>query len=233
MNVQRIAWSDSRVKTHETCPKKFYHMVVVPRGEPDRVDYKQGYSGKKGEDFHKAMENRLLHKTPLQPVYATYEAMAQVLEAAPGTMVVEYAMALDASFQPCGTKDWDRVWIRAVPDVMKVSDTAGFILDWKTGKPEFREYQLKLNAAVAFAHFPTVQSITVVYGYLKIGTLSTPVTYYRADLEQIWNELLAEPRRMHENLARGYWPAKPGHYCSWCEVNGAGKCDKAAKRYNP
>lgn len=206
-------------------------MSVAQKGHPDRVDYKQGFSGKAGEDFHKAMEDRLTKKKPLSEAFAKWEPLAAAIDAAVGSTVVEYPFALTAEFKPCGTKDWDNVWIRAVPDVMKVTDGVIFIVDWKTGKPEFDEYQLKLNAAVAFQHYPSVQKVVVTYGYLQINEFSTPVTYSRADLTKIWDELLVEPRKMHENLAINYWPARPGYYCGWCEVNGAGKCDKADRPY--
>lgn len=229
--MKKIAWSASRVKNHKQCPKKFYHMSVAMKGHPDRIEFRQGRAGEKGEDFHSVMQNRLEKKTPLPPGYVQWEPLCAAIDSAPGTIVVEYPFALTASFTPCGTKDWDNAWIRATPDVMKVTDQVIFIADWKTGKPEFDEYQLKLNAAVAFQHYPSVETIVVAYGFTQLGEWSTPVTYYRKDLTQIWDELLAEPRKIHENLAMNHWPARPGYWCGWCDVNRVGKCDKADRKY--
>jgi hypothetical protein len=229
--MNKIAWSASRVKNHKECPKKFYHMSVAPKGHPDRVEFAQGYAGKLGEDFHKMMQNRLERKVPFPAGHEQWEQLAVVIEAAAGSTVVEYPFALTMQFQPCGTKDWDNVWIRAVPDVMKVTDEVIVIVDWKSGKLEESTYQLDLCAAVAFAHYPSVQKVVAWYGYTKLGSFGTPVTHLRSDLTALWDKLLVEPRKMHENLAMNYWPARPGYYCGWCDVNKAGKCDKADRPY--
>jgi len=227
----RIAWSASRVKNFMQCPKKFYHTSAAPSGHPDRIPFKQGFAAKAGEDFHKVMQARLEKKAPLTAGFAQWEPLALAIEGATGTTVVEYQFALTEHFTPCGTKDWDNVWIRAVPDVMKVTDTAIFIVDWKTGKPDYDQYQLKLNAAVAFQHYPSVQEVVTCYVFTKTGEFSKKEHYKREDLAAIWDELLVEPRKMHENLAMNHWPARPGHYCGWCEANAAGKCDKASRPY--
>lgn len=231
MNQQPMAWSASRVKTFKSCPKKLYHMSIVPKGHLDKVLFKQGKAGARGEDLHKVMEHRILNKIALPSNFEYLEPLAKVIDAAPGTALCEAQWALDTTFKPCGTKDWDRVYVRAVPDLLKVKDYAAVILDYKTGKPEFDEYQLKLNAGVGFIQLPDVTKITTSYIYFKIGELSKPVTYLRENLTEIWRDLLVEPNKIEESRATNYWPPKPGRHCSWCDVNAARKCEFASEPY--
>ena len=231
MSDKKIAWSASRVKTFLECEKKFYHMAVVPKGHPDRVEYNQGMPQQKGQEFHKAMELRLTKKTPLPLQWERFEVFAQMVEKFPGSLVVEYPFALDGELKPCGTREWDKVWVRAIPDVMMVGEDKLLLVDWKTGKIVDDEYQLKLCAAAAFAHYPTIQEVIAVYVFLQHDHMSNPVTYQRVDLETIWEELLETPRLIHDRLHTNFWRARPGRWCRWCDVNGAGKCDQAAESY--
>lgn len=231
--MRPLAFSASRVKAFTSCAKKFWHMTVLKKGDPDKVEFKQGLAGKRGQDLHEAMEHRLLARKPLPLQYQHMEPVAGVLERAPGFTLCEAPWALDTQLNPCGTKDWDRVYVRAVPDVAKVTDTFGAIVDYKTGRPEFDEYQLKLNAAVMFRQYPSLQRISTAYMYLKIGELSKPAVYFRQQEQQLWGDLLVVPRQIEEARVLNHWPAKPGRQCKWCDVNGAGKCDKAQVPYDP
>lgn len=227
-----ISWSPSRVDDFEGCPKRMYHRSVAKRGDPDRVEGDpQTAEQKQGDVVHKMLEYRVSRGQPLPQDYQRYEPTVAAIAGAPGKTLTELELAIDYNLAPCGYKDWDRAYGRVKADILKLNGGLGFAGDYKTGKPKFDEFQLKLTAAVLFVTFPELEQVTTAYIWLNHGPMIDPATYHRSALATMWDNLLVVPRRIQECEVMGNWPARPGRHCSWCPVNREKKCQFAQQPY--
>lgn len=232
MAADFLAWSHSRRNTFLNCPRQLWHNIA-PRGHPDRVEYVETAAKLAGTAIDNALSDRIVKGTPLPPKYAPYEGMAQVVIAAPGTKLVQAQLALDRSFTPCGSKDWDNCWVRVIYDLAILNGRKGTIIDWKNGKVYIDESQLCLFAAVGFHIFPELEEIDTLYAWLSHGVLS-PKTYTRRELPEMWNSLLPDVERMQVAYKTNTFPATPKYgkgTCKWCPANAAGKCKEAQGPY--
>jgi len=221
-----VAWSHSRVKMLRTCARQFAEIHVLKRIK----DAPKGFEQNTGLEIHKVLEQRIKTRKELPPQYQYLEPVAQVIEEALGDTYCEVQLGLDANLEPCGYKDWDRCWVRAIVDILKVGIDTLLAGDYKTGKVDVDEAQLKLTAAMLFKLFPRVNTITTSYIWLAFGTVDSR-TYTRDQLDDLWEELLEDPRKMVEFNILQRWPTRPGHHCAWCPVNKAGLCEDARKPY--
>lgn len=219
-----VSWSPSRVDMHKKCNLMFYEIALL-----QSVPYVESAQQAEGNRVHAMLDKRIKKEIVLEPAYAHLEPLVASIENAPGQTYSEQKMTINNRFETCGWFDKD-AWCRLVVDVMKINGPVGFMGDWKTGKPRFDDYQLKLNAALGFIYYPSLQTITTAYIWLKTKTLD-PATYRRADLDQIWAELLQEPTKMQQNLANNTWAARPGWQCSYCGVNKQRRCSSAQGPY--
>ena len=228
-----IAWSHSRRKDFLECPKAFYHKNVAPKGSPDKIEFTQTQAMKDGNAVDDALTARISKGTPLPPQYAPYEAMAAAVLAAPGQKFTQMQLALDQVYKPCGYRDWDTAWCRAIFDVAVLNKDHAFIGDWKNGQIWLDSDQLKLFAAVAFHTFPEIDSVDTSYIWLKPG-ITSDEHYTRRELGDIWAALMPPVERMQVCFKTNHWPATPARgekSCARCSVNQAGKCKEAQGPY--
>jgi hypothetical protein len=221
---QVIAWSPSRVNTYQKCPKMFFEEAVL-----GTVPFVQSEQQLYGDRVHKMLDKRIKGEAELPVEEKHLEPLVQSIINAPGQTFAEQKMTINTSLKPTG---WfsDDAYCRLVIDVMKINGTVGFMGDWKTGKPNFDQYQLKLNAALGFVFYPSLERITTAYIWLRTKTLD-PAKYTRADLPRMWQELLQVPTQIQESSRNNHWPVKPGKHCGWCGVNKQGRCPSAAEKY--
>lgn len=212
-----FSWSYSRLNSFEICPRRYYEITVA-KSVVDKPNAQQG----EGLVTHKALELNVLRGQPLPQELRNLEPLMYQLKAAPGQIYAEQKLALDANFQPCGWKDWDVAWCRAVIDVMKIHDDAAFAGDYKTGKPKFESDQLKLTAAVVFHHHPMVQKVTTAFLWLNHPTARpTTETYWREALPVIWQDFLPRVERLQIATTQNKWPERPNGLCrQHCPVTG-------------
>jgi hypothetical protein len=235
MPANFLAWSHSRWKTFKSCPRQLWHQIA-PKTHPDHVPYEQNKFQKAGEEIDSALTARISKGVPLPEKYADYEGMAALAATAPGNRFTQMQLALDQSFEPCGSRDWDRAWVRANYDYALINGSHAFVWDWKNGKPSVDESQLQLYAAVGFHTFPEVEVIDTSYVWLQHGTTS-PRTYRRRELSDLWHTFLPTVEQMQVSFSNSHWPATPerqafgASVCKWCVANKAGKCPVAAVKY--
>lgn len=205
-----IAWSFSVLNGFETCAWRFYNISVVKT-----VTEKQSEQMLFGNRVHKALENRVKHKTPLPEDMARHEPMVLRLERAAlgGRIEAEQKMALDARFNPCTYFSKDPpVWVRGVTDVSIFKGRAAFIGDYKTGVPKPESAQLRLTAAMVFAHHKHIDTIKNTFIWLKTDT-TTSETFHRKDTSQLWQEFFPRVQRLENAHAQDRWPKKPSGLC--------------------
>lgn len=224
--TQLPPWSYSALECFEQCPRKFYHRYILKeKGSETEAQ-------RKGNEFDKAVENRLQHGTPLPAEWAQHDGYAESLYRMKKDcqLYTQLKMGIDRDFKYCGFFA-DNVWGRGVIDVALVSrrtdgatGCTAIITDWKTGKnSEKTQYsnnglQLKIFAAMLFKLFPGVTRITAFNLWLKTSEIGKPYAFTRADEAQLWQEILPRIMAMEKAAAAMLWPEKQGPLCGYCPV---------------
>jgi len=224
-----IAGSHSRIEAFKQCPKKFYHQSVAKGTE--KVAYVQSEEAKTGDTIHKLFDLNLKSNTPFPADYKRFEPLAEAVKQGPGLLFSEVQLTVDQRLSPCGSRDWDRAYIRMIVDVLKIDGATAWAGDWKTGKRNFDESQLALTAAGVFVHYPQVDTVATSYIWVGEQGIDEPKVYTRDQLDALWAEPLQWMNRIQEAKRTNSWPARPTKYgppfCAYCSVNKAGMCAEA------
>ena len=212
-----FAWSFSRMKNFEVCPKRHYEIDLAknykePEGEQLRW----------GNFVHKALADRcgpsrtqlpsgLLAAMP----YA--EAWAAKVLGTGGDVYVEEGLAMSKEFTSVGNFDAN-VWLRVKCDFMRVVGDVALAVDWKTGKILEDSVQLALTAAVIFAKFPQVKAVRSTYVWLKDDCESSE-TFYKEDMPAMWRSIWHRIEAMETAHTHTNYPPTPSGMCrNWCAV---------------
>jgi hypothetical protein len=221
-----VAWSYSALDAFETCPWRYYLTKVTKEVSEPQTDATMW-----GNRVHKALENYLMKRQPLGPELEKFQAVADtvVARAAGGKLEAEKKMALTSAFQPTTWFGKD-VWVRGITDFTIHKGDKMFIGDWKTGRPTPGSAQLKLTAAMTFAHRPYINTIINAFVWLKTGS-TTAETFTRADIPTIWQEFAPRVRRLEVAVEETKFPKRPSGLCrEWCPVH---TCEHNGKYTGP
>lgn len=211
-----IAWSYSRLTNFEQCPKKFYHLSVAK-------DYKEKQSDamRYGGEVHKAIELRIskgkefpLHLKHLEPIIEKFSAV-------PGETLVEQQLALNYNMKPTGWFDND-VWCRAIIDYAALSKDGkhALLVDWKTGKISDDFTQQKVAAAMFFVFFPQVETVDMMYYWLK-DKKPTVDSLAREDAQHVWASVLKRVKKYVAAHEATEFPPRPSGLCKrHCPITG-------------
>lgn len=211
-----VAWSYSALDAFETCPRRYYLTKVVKT-----VVEPQTEATIWGNKVHKSLEKYLLQRTPLPEGCEQFQSVADVVlkRAEGGRLEAEQKMALTAAYKPTTWFGKD-VWVRGITDFTVSKGDRVFIGDWKTGKPTPNSAQLKLTAAMTFAHKPYVKTVINSFVWLKTGTTTSEV-FEREDVPEIWQEFLPRVQRLEHAIEEEKFPPRPGGLCrQWCPCTG-------------
>ncbi len=129
--MANVAWSYSRLKSFEDCPKKFYHLNIARD-----VKEQPSEAMTAGANDHKHLESRIREGKPLPSHLASMEPVCAAFGAARERgmeLLTEQQWAFTRDFQPT---DWfsKSVWVRVILDVAAVSKKNALVADWKTGR---------------------------------------------------------------------------------------------------
>jgi hypothetical protein len=210
--MANVAWSYSALNAFETCPRRYYLTKVskqVAEPQTEATTY--------GNAVHKAMELRLTQRKPLPDNMTQWEPLVESIVGKGGKIEAEQKLALTKNLKPTTFFAKD-VWVRGITDFTIVKNDKCFIGDWKTGKPDPVSAQLKLTAAMTFAHKPYVNTIINAFVWLKTGTVSTEV-FSREDIPTIWQEFMPRIQRLEIAVQENKFPPRPSGLCrKWCPV---------------
>ena len=207
-----FAWSYSKLKNFETCPKRHWHVDVARD-----VKEEEGEALLWGNAVHKALADRVASSEPLPKTMTDYEKWAERILTGQGNIYVEQKLAINKDFSPTS---WfgDDAWYRGIGDVIKVVGPVALIIDYKTGKILEDGVQLALMAACVFAHYPSVQKVRSEFVWLKEDA-TTRADFAREDMAKIWRDLWPRIEALEEAHKTMTYPAKPGGLCKrWCPV---------------
>lgn len=203
---------------HDSCPRQFYERYVSKTAP--FIDTPETLAGKRD---HKALENRLLHDTPLPEHLTQCEPVCAAIDAR-GIAQLEVRMAVkdDLTETTFFARD---AWCRGVLDVLLCQKdfSSAFIADWKTGKNREagkEPLQLMLSAGYVFSYYPEMQSISAVNIYTKTGQMGAPHTWTRAELPTIWRTIVPLVQEIENALPGGAaaFPERPSGLCGYCPV---------------
>ena len=216
----RLSHSYSSIKLYENCPYRYFRQRVVK----DVVD-EGGEASKYGERIHQYLEVRLKDNHSLPQEVAHYEPLCQSVEriATGGELHIEKELVLSDNLTPTGWWDAD-AWLRSKLDILVINGNLANVMDWKTGKRNADQFQMQLFAAQVFKHFPDVQSVRTSLVWLKTMEMDTE-TYFRADVNTIWADVMKRIQRIHTSLEHDNWPARPSGLCRFCPARH--DCDSA------
>lgn len=212
--MKPFAWSYSKLKNFESCPKRHWHIDLAKDIREEESD-----DLKWGNLVHKSAAKRLSVGTPLPVGMETLEKWCQRILAGEGRILVEQQLAITKEFGKCEWFGKD-AWFRSVADVLVIFGPVALAIDWKTGKILEDSVQLALMAACVFAHFPEIQKIRTEFVWLKAGPdVSTREDFERNSMAVVWRNLWHRVEAMEHAHNTTSYPAKPGKLCrKWCPV---------------
>ena len=216
----RLSHSYSSIKLYENCPYRYFRQRI----SKDIVD-EGGEASKYGERIHQYLEYRLANNAELPQEVKHYEPLCQSVEkiATGGQLLIEKELVLTENLTPTGWWDAD-AWLRSKLDILVINGVLANVMDWKTGKRNADQFQMQLFAAQVFKHYPEVQSVRTSLVWLKTMEMDTE-TYFRADVNAIWADVMKRIQRIHSSLEHDNWPARPSGLCRFCPARH--DCDSA------
>lgn len=212
-NPKKFAWSYSKLKNFETCPKRYYNIDVaktVKEEESEQLQY--------GNMLHKALAEAVSGKSPLPEHFKAFQKLVDKITSGSGKLLVEQQLAIrdDMTATTWFGKD---AWFRGIADVIKVAGPVALVIDYKTGKILEDGVQLALMAQCVFAHHPDIQKIRTEFWWLKEDA-ETRADFAREDMVAVWAGLLPRVKMLEEAHGTAHFPAKPGYLCrKWCPVD--------------
>lgn len=207
-----FAWSYSKLKNYETCPKRHYHCDVakdVKEEESEHITY--------GNAIHKALAEAISGKAPLPQPFSHLQEWVDKITKTEGNILVEQQLAITKDLNATTWFGKD-AWYRGIADVIKIVGPVAVVLDWKTGKIQEDGVQLALMAQCVFAHHPTIEKIRTEFVWLKEDA-TTRADFTRDDMVKVWAGLLPRVKILEDAYVAANFPPKPGYLCKrFCPV---------------
>lgn len=208
-----FAWSYSKLKNYESCPKRYYNVDVAKitkEEESEQLLY--------GNSLHKALAEAISGKAPLPKPFSHLQGWVDKLGKTDGTILVEQQLAITSDF--AGTEWFSKTaWYRGIADVIKIVGPVAVVLDWKTGKILEDGVQLALMAQCVFAHHPDIQKIRTEFVWLKEDA-TTRADFTRDDMVKVWAGVMPRVQTLENAHKAANFPPKPGYLCrKWCPVD--------------
>jgi hypothetical protein len=213
------AWSFSRLNSYEQCPKKYFRISV-------QKDIKEPASEvlAYGDEVHAALKDRVakgkdlpLHLSHLEPLASVFSNP----KPKPLDIVTEQQLAITKDFKPTGWFDKD-VWCRAIIDYCALYPVSALIVDYKTGRQSEDFTQLKLCAGMLMLHRPKIESVKLVYWWVK-DKVATSDYVHRDDMPEVWSEIMERVKRYDAAHEETNFPARQNFLCKkHCPVKDCG-----------
>jgi hypothetical protein len=208
------AWSYSKIKSFETCPKQFYHTNVLkefPFQDTTATIY--------GKEFHTACELFIRDGKALPPQFHFMKPTMELLAAMPGDKHCELKMGLTADLEPCDFFAKD-VWFRGIADLIVIDGETARYVDYKTGKSS--KYadtgQLQLMALAVFKHFPQVKKVKGALLF-TIANDMVKQDYSVTDEGVLWKPWVQKYAALEKAFETGVWNPRPSGLCKkYCPV---------------
>lgn len=202
------AWSYSKIKAFETCPKQFYHVNVLKQ-----FPFQETEATRYGTEFHKACEEYIRDGKPLPPAFSFMQETMEQLAAMPGKKHCELKMGLTADLEPCDFFA-KNTWFRGIADLLIINGEEARYIDYKTGKSaKYADTgQLQLMALAVFKHFPQVKRVKGALLF-TIANDIVKQTYSVADESVLWKPWVQKYAALEKAYTADVWNPRPSGLC--------------------
>lgn len=205
------AWSFSRWKTYEKCPRLAKYKFV------DRLKEPGSAAMDRGTEIHNHAEAALRDGAEVHETLLAFASQIDALRSgAPDVLRVECQSAYTREWKPT---DWfaGDVYVRIKSDVMAYYENVKTIvnIDWKTGKTRGQVEQLELYAIDGLLSFPEAQKVDARFWYVDLAE-EEQFEMERPALEKLikkWD------RRVMRMLNDETFRPNPGNACRWCHFS--------------
>jgi hypothetical protein len=211
-----FAWSFSRLKAFEDCPRRYYETQVLKDKWPEKRSVQLDW----GDAVHLAMANALRTGEPLPTIFRIFEKWIDMVRDVPGELLIEEdaKWAITREFRPT---PWfaKNVWLRTVADAVKLDYPVAMVVDWKAGKSLNADpIQLILTSLMCFIQFPEVHCVISKFVWLQEDD-ETIQRIDRSEATDQWVELLPRIKLLQHATDTNNFPPKPNRFCrNYCPV---------------
>jgi hypothetical protein len=209
--VSITAFSYSRLKSFESCAKKYAEISVFKRVQDLGNEHTQF-----GTEVHEAFAAYFKSGTPLPIHLQQYQKYLAAIKKALGKFIVEQKLAINDKYQATGWFDKD-VFCRIISDLTIINRANAVMWDWKTGRPGNDFDQLDLAGAVMFLLVPELQKIKLAYFWTKTKEITSKILL-RTDMPEVWSRFLPRVQVYHDAHVNVQFPPTPGPLCRYCPV---------------
>jgi hypothetical protein len=210
-----FAWSYSKLKAYEDCPRRYYETQVAKNYTDSTTDQTWGNA------VHAAMAQALRDGKPLPTKFQICQRWVnEVRNVKGGELLIEddCQWAITREFQPTA---WfaKNVWLRCIADAVVLKYPAGMVVDWKAGKSaNVDPIQLLLTSLMMFIQFPKLDRVVSLFVWLKEDH-KTVQTIFREEAVEHWAAIMPRVERLAEATRRNNFPPVPNRFCrNWCPV---------------
>ena len=216
----KIALSHSRIYDFDTCPLLFREKHINKT-----IKFEQNEAMKRGETIHSALERNVYRALSGQPpvgedvVLHTHPIIAAFVSRHTHIATEEKSAFNDKwQLRNFFAKD---VFFRSIIDLEGRTELKGGvanIIDFKTGKYNENEEQLKLYNMVALLKYPEIEAATSTLLFVDQKRNSPPVTTPRSQMKGLIHEVEEKSEAVQISVERDDWPARQNWKCKWCAV---------------
>lgn len=178
-NTKPFNWSISALHIYEGCPYHYKLRYVDKQPPPPAPVTDKEPANERGQRIHDVAKDIIeAAPTSCMPLTSELEKIGVALTAlqryaAANTVITEQKWGFDREWNPI---EWQHAWGRAILDVfVPLSQTRGYIVDYKTGKYAYNEQkhfdQARLYAIACFFRYPKIETITAEFWYIDHGVL--------------------------------------------------------------
>jgi hypothetical protein len=202
-------WSFTHYDEFVACPRLFNAKRIAKTVvEPPSPQIAYGIM------VHDAFEKRQTgNKQPLPKDLEDHEPFMQQLDDMHGQGFAEYPACLSIELKPCGF--WDKnVWLRQKIDFKKLMPQMVYIVDYKTGNPNYpKPEQLQLNALQTFLAHPEVKAVRAEFYWTQTHTTSKPLMIMRDHQVDLWRKFMPAINQLREAYELDIWQPRQNFRC--------------------
>lgn len=200
------AWSHSRLRDFESCPKKFEFKHI------QKIKEETSPALERGKVIHDRLSKYLKGEVDLHPDHEFWRSELDYMKLKKAESELKLGFYNDWSEATFFAK---KVWLRIVADALHAEDgNVVCIVDFKTGKykPEDNIDQLELYAAAAFHLYKEAVGVNVKLMYIDHNK-----TYVKSYTKEDGGKFEANfEQRVSILFNTEEFVTRPGDACRWC-----------------
>jgi RecB family exonuclease len=221
------AWSFSRWKKYEECPRRAKYTMIDKMTEPSSPALERGTA------LHFLCETYL--KAPRAKVISLelMKISNELKRLRRAKAITEAEFAYREDWSKTTWKDWNGVWVRIKADAVvppSKKNPIAEVIDFKSGKVREEndsEYmlQLELYALAALLDYPDAESVKTSLVFIDHGNIvQSPEEYKQTDVPNLKKRWEMRVKKMLDDTR---FKPSPGNACRWCpfKKSSGGPCE--------